>query len=247
MNVFICWSGTRSERVAKALYEWLGDTVQALRPFMSSESIRKGDRWRGEIAETLATTNYGILCLTAENLASPWILFEAGALSKHLKDSRVTALLVGIEPAQIVEPLSQFQATPAARDPIFRLVKELNELLPPEQRLTPPERLQRALESHWPRLEKAIENALAEKIEQVSKPSKRSSEDMIQEILTLVRELKRSGAAFVPEAVRVERHHIRPVTTYRAQRVQELRMQEAAPERSSKSTEPTDTPEVSND
>jgi hypothetical protein len=192
MNVFLCWSGAASEKVAKALHEWLGDVIQALRPFMSSESIRKGDRWRSEIAEKLAATNFGILCLTAENLNSRWILFEAGALSKHLRDSRVTALLIGIDAAQVVDPLSQFQATPAARDHIFQLVKQLNGLLPTEQQLTPPERLQRALEANWPRLESAIAAAQEQQPSAGASPLKRTSEDMIEETLRLVRVISRA-------------------------------------------------------
>jgi hypothetical protein len=192
MNVFLCWSGSRSERVAKAMRDWLGDVIHALQPFMSNEDINKGERWRTHIAEQLAVTDFGILCLTADNLDSRWILFEAGALSKHLQDGRVTALLIGIDATQVVEPLSQFQATAATSDDIFKLVKQLNQSLKTEQQLTP-ERLQRMFDKHWPDLKRAIDEALEEKATGVALP-RRPPNEMIEEILTLVRELKRSNS-----------------------------------------------------
>jgi hypothetical protein len=114
---------------------------------MSTEDIRKGDRWRNEIAAKLAETSFGILCLTPETLDSRWILFEAGTLSKHAKDSRVTALLIDLESNNVVEPLSQFQHTTATKDDIRRLVQQLNASLPDGRRLDA-DRLSRSFDVH---------------------------------------------------------------------------------------------------
>ena len=197
MKVFLCWSGRVSKGVATALKEWLGDVIQGLHPFMSNESIRKGDRWRTEIAQNLAETNYGILCLTSDNLTSPWILFEAGALSKNLKDSRVTALLIGIDTTQVVEPLSQFQHTTATREEILILAKQLNDLLPQPLEA---ERLERSFEAHWPRLEGQINRALALPLVD-DEPPKRSTDDMIEEILRLTREIKKQSEPSLARAL----------------------------------------------
>ncbi len=44
MQVFLCWSGAASHPIAHALHGSPGDVIQDLKPFLSSESIRKGRR-----------------------------------------------------------------------------------------------------------------------------------------------------------------------------------------------------------
>jgi hypothetical protein len=95
-NVFISWSGDRSKWIAEALREWLPLVVQAAKPWMSSKDIDKGARGLQEISEKLERAKIGIVCLTPENLNVPWVLFEAGALSKTIDDeTRLCTLLLG--------------------------------------------------------------------------------------------------------------------------------------------------------
>lgn len=82
MEIFVSWSGERSESVARALYGWLPLVIQSSKPWMSRE-IEKGTRWDDVISETLERCSFGVICLTPENTASEWILFEAGALSRR--------------------------------------------------------------------------------------------------------------------------------------------------------------------
>lgn len=42
MHVFLCWSGAASHPIAHALHGFLGDVIQDLEPFLSSERIRTG-------------------------------------------------------------------------------------------------------------------------------------------------------------------------------------------------------------
>ena len=79
MKIFISWSGPRSKAMAEALKEWLPNVIQAVDPWVSSSDIDAGMRWTPALAEQLQQTQLGILCLTAENLNAPWLLFEAGA------------------------------------------------------------------------------------------------------------------------------------------------------------------------
>ena len=81
MRIFISRSGTKSLGVAIALHSWFPFVINALRPWMSSEDIDKGQRWGLRLSEQLENTKVGIICLTRENLKAPWILFEAGALT----------------------------------------------------------------------------------------------------------------------------------------------------------------------
>jgi hypothetical protein len=66
------------------LRDWLPSVIQSLEPYVSSEDIDKGTRWSSDIAKELDNSAYGILCVTQDNLAAPWINFEAGALSKSV-------------------------------------------------------------------------------------------------------------------------------------------------------------------
>ena len=50
-NVFISWSGDRSERVAAALHEWLPMVVGTAAPWMSKEDIEKGSRPLDELGK----------------------------------------------------------------------------------------------------------------------------------------------------------------------------------------------------
>jgi len=87
MKLFISWSGKLSHKIAKELQEWFPLVINQLEPFVSGESIKKGDRWILDIFSELEQSNFGIVCLTKENLLESWIMFEAGALSKNISQS----------------------------------------------------------------------------------------------------------------------------------------------------------------
>jgi hypothetical protein len=110
MDIFISWHGKRSHAVAAALRDWLPQIVNSFKPWLSS-GIDKGTRWSPEIAAKLATAKAGIFCLTPSSLAAPWILFEAGAISKTVEKTHVCTLLVDLNPSDVTDPLAQFQAT----------------------------------------------------------------------------------------------------------------------------------------
>lgn len=93
MKIFISWSGSMSQAIAEALHDWLPRVIQAVQPWLSSTNIDKGARWSDDIAAQLEETKFGLICLTRENLEAPWILFEAGALSKTLDRTYVCPYL----------------------------------------------------------------------------------------------------------------------------------------------------------
>ena len=156
MKVFLSWSDERSRLVAAALREWLPDVVHGLEPWMSKRDIGSGARWGGEVGAQLESADFGILCMTAENLAAPWILFEAGALAKRLVESRVIPFLIGVEPSDIpAGPLTQFQAKRANEEETWDIVRDLNSALGADA--VDEARLRRIFERTWPDLKKAIE------------------------------------------------------------------------------------------
>lgn len=189
MNVFLSWSGNLSHEVAKSLVEWIPQVIQAVKPWISSQDIEKGARWFEEIGDSLSNTEFGILCLTASNLSAPWLLFEAGALSKSLGQARVCPLLVNVKNADLVGPLAQFNTSGIGREEILRLVGTLNARLPPEQRRSD-NQLDQAFQVWWPHLETKLGNARTNfrDTEQHDRAApKRKVDDVLDEILELSR------------------------------------------------------------
>ena len=84
MKVFISWSGPRSRAVAVALKDWLPLVLEGVDPWVSDKDISAGERWAQSVAGELESANFGIICITPENLNADWILFESGALSKSM-------------------------------------------------------------------------------------------------------------------------------------------------------------------
>jgi len=122
MKVFISWSGGISHKVAIALRDWLPSVIQAVEPFVSSEDIERGARWFADIGNELEKVNFGILCITPQNLNAPWVLLEAGAFSKSMDQSRVSPLLVGVKNSDLEGPLSQFNTTSIENTEVFKLI-----------------------------------------------------------------------------------------------------------------------------
>jgi TIR domain len=106
VRVFLTWSGPTSKRVAATLREWLPRVIQSTVPYMAEEDLGKGQKWFAEISSQLGQSDFGIVCLTPENLNEPWIHFEAGALGGKLDQARVTPFLVGLSPSDIAGPLT---------------------------------------------------------------------------------------------------------------------------------------------
>ena len=83
MKVLISWSGELSHRVALELRKQLPLFIQAVEPWVSSEDIAKGELWHTELAKELEDGSVGILCITRENVGSPWVNYEAGDLRTY--------------------------------------------------------------------------------------------------------------------------------------------------------------------
>jgi hypothetical protein len=158
-NVFISWSGPRSNHVAKSLRKWLRSVIHSARPWMSEKDIKSGSVSVNSIRTALASVKAGIVCLTPESLKEPWLNFEAGGLLRTPEaETRVcTYLLAGLEPGQLEYPLAMFQARIADREQTLALVQNINRYLD-ENPLTEAE-MKEAFEKWWPDLEKEL-NAL---------------------------------------------------------------------------------------
>ncbi|MFX1678040.1 toll/interleukin-1 receptor domain-containing protein [Mitsuaria sp. CC2] len=182
MQVFVSWSGDRSRLIAEALRAWLPKVVQSLKPWMSAEDIGAGARWLTEVSATLNSATIGIICVTPENQNNPWLLFEAGALSKTLDQTCVCPLLLEMSPGQLNGPLTQFQAQTLNREGVGKVLATVNKWLG-EGRIDA-QQLEEIVDVWWPKL--------AEKISALPPASSpvatRTPGDQLEEILSLTRE-----------------------------------------------------------
>ncbi|OWQ48592.1 hypothetical protein CDL60_01420 [Roseateles noduli] len=190
MKVFVSWSGERSKSMAAALRDWLPLVLHYVDPFVSESNIDAGARWSDVIARGLGESNFGILCITSENFASPWVLFEAGALAKSLEESRVVPLLLDIEFSGIAGPLAQFQAKKSEKAHLLEIVESINNSAPnPVQAL----RYKQLFEMAWPDLERKFSA-----IPKAEKPAKqpRSQAEVLEELVGAIRTMETRSREF---------------------------------------------------
>lgn len=183
-KVFISWSGPHSQKLGEALRNWLPSALQFVKPYFSPEDIEKGTKWGSEITAELAASDIGVICLTRDNTEKPWILFEAGALSKSLDRGRVCTLLFDIEPTDVKGPLTSFQATRFVQEDFKRLFVTINNAAG-DSRLEVPV-LDSVFEMWWPKLEADIATIL-KSVDKVDKKERRSERDILEELLELTR------------------------------------------------------------
>ncbi len=195
MKVFISWSGDKSKAAAEALRDWLPLVIQSVIPWMSRKDIAAGASWNKALAKELGETKYGIICLTKMNLNEPWINFETGAISKTINDDAfVCPYLIDLEPGQIPPgPLVQFQAKKADQDQTFELLQGINNAMPEKEKKVPEINLERLFSKLWPDLKQKLDELPQD---EGGEAPLRQTEDMVAEILEIVREINRPRGLF---------------------------------------------------
>lgn len=201
MKVFISWSGGRSKALANAMRDWLQLPLNYVTPWVSDKDIGAGDRWAQSIAGELETSNFGIICVTPENLQSEWILFEAGALSKSMLDAKVIPLLFGLELSDLSGPLSQFQAQKVDEAGIMEIVRAINKVA---DNKVGEDIITRSVPLLWPQLQAELENIPATRPEE---KHMRPQHEILEELVTGVRGLNSRIRDFDPEMMEHERHY----------------------------------------
>jgi len=191
VKVFISWSGRRSHAVADALSGWLKKVIQSADTWVSSD-MERGVKWLAEISDSLDGHSVGVLCVTPGNVGAPWLNFEAGALSKQIGDEvRVIPYLLDFQSAGDLEPpLGQFNASLADEQGTFDMVKTLN--AHSEPKLSDAD-LAETFSMWWPNLRDKLHAIKASGTGQP--PARRTTDDKIDELLELTRQLSRQVTA----------------------------------------------------
>lgn len=148
MKVFASWSGQASRDVAELFRRWLPYVQQEIDVWVSSQDIGKGDKWSMALWDSLSEHDIGLVILTRNNISAPWILFEAGALSKSVKSRVIPVLCGGIDRLEIASsPLNQLQNITISKEEVLSLCQVLNGFC---DRSLPDDRLTKVFEKWWP-------------------------------------------------------------------------------------------------
>ncbi len=194
MKIFLSWAGegSASHQVAQALHIWLPNVIQSLRPWISSEDIRKGARPAIELARELQDHAFGIICVTLRSIDSRWLNFEAGALSKQLANNSIYPFLLRMRPSQVNGPLAGFQQVIYGEETtkegeVFKLITAINTAN--GDYLISPQQLTTAYAMWWPRLKEQLDNIKDDAEQELASPQS-DSPPALEEVLRILRELQ---------------------------------------------------------
>jgi hypothetical protein len=205
MKVFISWSGERSLALAQTLHDWIPLVLHNVEPWLSETDIEAGDRWAEVAAKELADSNFGIICVTRENVGSPWVLFEAGALAKSMQGSKLIPLLLDMDIRDITGPLAQFQAKKIDKAGVGEVIHSINQTA---NQAVPETRAKQLFDALWPEFEKKV--AAITKQPTAAKHT-RPQHEILEELVVSVRSLdsrlrETEGGPFISRRKRMKFH-----------------------------------------
>ncbi len=200
MEIFVSWSGSKSQRVAEALADWLPLIFSTVHVSVSSVNIEAGSRWIDSLTKLLKRSQFGIICVTRDNMAAPWMNFEAGALGVAKGESRTVPYLIDVDPSSLKGPLSQFQAIMADEKGTKRLVQAIAGECPENQR---PSKLDEVYLNWWPKLNSKIEEARSLKGIADAERSEGLRPRVVIDSYFKSREEDESGASYLVEGIRI--------------------------------------------
>ena len=171
--------------------------IQAVQPWVSSEDIAKGALWRTELSKELEEGSVGILCISRENVSSPWVNYEAGALGKMSETSRVIPFLFEMRPSDVRCPLAELQGAIYERgsdknaEEFRKLLVSLNAAQTP--RCAPETVLNTTFEKMWPDFALVLDAlaADAERLAEGPTPKAADPSEVLEEVLQAVRDQSR--------------------------------------------------------
>jgi hypothetical protein len=212
MKVFISWSGERSHVLAQALHDWIPLVLHNVEPWLSEADIEAGERWAEAVAKELADSNFGVICVTRENVGSPWVLFEAGALAKTMQGSKVIPLLLDLEFTDITGPLAQFQAKKVVKAGIAEVMHSINQTA---NLAVPEARAKQLFDALWPEFEKNIK-AIPKDVSAAKHA--RPQHEVLEELVAGVRSLDsrlREFSEGIPMSMRRHRMRFHPMMLHK--------------------------------
>ncbi len=158
VKVFISWSGDLSGDIAESISKWLPKVLRGVIPYCTFPDIEKGEKWNSNSVNELKNSKIGIICLTEENLANPWILLEYYTLSQK-SDTEVFPFIFGSNSTDLTGPFAGV-ATIFKESNFKKLVESINKKCGDS---LVPEDLNQFFDDKWKEIENKIEGILKSK------------------------------------------------------------------------------------
>lgn len=168
MNVFLSWSKPKSKELAIATKAFLeGMFRKSIEIWISNEGIKFGEMSLLEINMALRKSEKCLVFLTKDNIKSPWIMYESGAVAvanyqenntQKTKSSVIPIVFEEIEDKEFEKnPINQFQRLMFTKNNMRNLVKQLNEVM---GAFDNEELLKAQFEINWKELNKTVKQIL---------------------------------------------------------------------------------------
>lgn len=182
MRISISWSGNLGHKVAILLSKWLPTVVQAVTPFVASDEDRKGAAWFKKVKDQFNQTDFGIICISRDHLAAPWLLFETGVLATRFDQTHICSVLIGdLSESDITGPLDHFQSFSLRdREDMRKLVQRINQMH--GTRMLSANALNSAFDRRWPALAEACRKAIEGKLSREAIEKPKTDHQLLEEI-----------------------------------------------------------------
>jgi hypothetical protein len=187
VQVFISWSGTTSKAVAGILRHHLELAFPTVKWFMSAEDLGPGVNWSARLNDAMTDARIAIVCLAPDNLNSPWIVFESGAVAHALGKNLVIPYLHSVVPAEVDGPLAQFQAVQSDEEGTRRLFRVIAGATDDSRQRS----IDEVFAMFWPR----ISESLGVVPQVVRAQPTRTDRSIFEEMLALLRRQARNTTA----------------------------------------------------
>jgi hypothetical protein len=115
-----------SQEIAEALITWLESIFGNNIEVFFSPKIDPGTRANNIIWWQLENAEDGLLILTADNIGAPWLMFEAGAISKKVGQSMVTPILFNRKPNEREYPIWDFEYIEFSKEHFLKLINDIS-------------------------------------------------------------------------------------------------------------------------
>jgi hypothetical protein len=128
-HAFLSWSGNLSHKVIEYIKNEILDNIfkNKIETFISSEMGISSIADK-TIFTKLTKSDFGIACITSENIEKPWVLFECGGLINKLENNRLYVITVDVNTEMLKrlnDPLLRIQVGQLNMDGFVNLINQI--------------------------------------------------------------------------------------------------------------------------
>lgn len=200
LEIFISWGKEPADQIANLLRKLISKIFpEEVSVFVSdspNHGIESGEDFRISLKSKLQKSDFGILILTEYNYGRPWLMYEAGALSKA-EHARVVPIVFSEVERKMESPINSFNHLKNTFDDFLKLMITIKKRYHNSTEINSEQNLKTNLSNYWNNFDKnykIIMNSFAEvKIPEDSglvSYTARTREDYLTELLDRIENIK---------------------------------------------------------